>query len=155
MRDPGVARFLSDRDPLVVTEAARAINDDGGIEGALPALAAALDSTFTGEPFVRRAISANLRVGTADAARRVAAFASRTSADDELRAEAISALGVWPKPSILDRVDGTHLGAVQRDSAIARAALASLVEPLFASGSTQVQVALAEAIGKLRLQSAA
>jgi len=155
MRDAGVARFLSDRDELVVTEAARAINDDGGIEGALPALAAVLDSTFSGEPLVRRAISANLRLGTADAARRIATFAARTSATDELRAEAISVLGVWPKPSILDRVDGTHLGAVQRDSAIARAALASLAEPLFASGGTSVQVALAEAIGKLRLQSAA
>ena len=31
MRDPGVARFLDDADPLVVTEAARAINDEGGI----------------------------------------------------------------------------------------------------------------------------
>ncbi|MEO8336635.1 MAG: HEAT repeat domain-containing protein, partial [bacterium] len=34
MHDAGVARFLGDRDELVVTEAARAINDDGGIEGA-------------------------------------------------------------------------------------------------------------------------
>lgn len=156
MRDAGVARFLTDRDELVVTEAARAISDDGGIEGALAALAAVLDSTFSGEPLVRRAINANLRIGTTEAAGRVATFAARLGggANDEMRVEAISVLGVWPKPSILDRVDGTHLGAVQRDSSIARAALASLVEPLFASGSTSVQVALAEAVGRLRLQSA-
>ena len=155
MHDAGVARFLSDRDELVVTEAARAINDDGGIEGALPSLAAVLDSAHSAEPLVRRAISANLRLGTEEAARRVATFAARASENDEMRVEAISVLGVWPKPSILDRVDGTHLGPVQRDSAIARAALSGLVEPLFASGSTGVQVALADAVGRLRLQSAA
>jgi quinoprotein glucose dehydrogenase len=155
MHDAGVARFLRDRDELVVTEAARAINDDGGIEGALPSLAALLDSAHSAEPLVRRAISANLRVGTEDAARRVATFAARASENDEMRVEAISALGVWPKPSILDRVDGTHLGPVQRDSAIARAALLGLVEPLFATGSTGVQVALADAIARLRLPGAA
>jgi putative membrane-bound dehydrogenase-like protein len=155
MRDAGVARFLYDRDELVVTEAARAINDDGGIEGALASLAAVLDSAHSAEPLVRRAISANLRLGTEEAARRVARFAARGSTDDEMRAEAISVLGVWPKPSILDRVDGTHLGPVQRDSAIARAALSGLVEPLFATGSTGIQVALADAIGRLRLASAA
>ena len=155
MRDTGVARFLRDRDELVVTEAARAINDDGGIEGALPSLAVVLDSGHSAEPLARRAMSANLRVGTEEAARRVARFAARASANDEMRAEAIAMLGVWPKPSILDRVDGTHLGAVQRDSAIACAALVGLVEPLFATGSTGVQVALADAMARLRLQGAA
>jgi putative heme-binding domain-containing protein len=38
---------------------------------------------------------------------------------------------------------------------MARAAIATLVEPLFASGSPAVQVALADAVGRLRLQSAA
>ena len=117
MHDAGVARFLSDRDELVVTEAARAINDDGGIEGALPSPRSSAGQRSSAEPLVRRAISANLRLGTEEAARRVATFAARTSENDEMRVEAISVLGVWPKPSILDRVDGTHLGPVQRDSA--------------------------------------
>ena len=155
MRDAGVARFLKDRDVLVVTEAARAINDDFGIEGAIPALAMALDSADSNEPLVRRIISANIRVGTSDAARRVAAFAMRTTSSDAMRVEALATLGVWPKPSVLDRVDGSNIGPVQRDSAIARASLASIVEPLFGTGSTAVQVALIDAIGKLRLQSAA
>ena len=108
LKDAGVARFLADQDEYIVTEAARAINDDGGIAGALPQLAAALESKFSGEPFVRRAINANLRVGTAEAAQRVARYAGGTAGNDEMRAEAISVLGVWPKPSILDRVDGTR-----------------------------------------------
>jgi quinoprotein glucose dehydrogenase len=44
---------------------------------------------------------------------------------------------------------------VQHDTAVARNALATIVEPLFASGSPAVQVALADAVGRLRLQSAA
>ncbi|MFL5620830.1 MAG: HEAT repeat domain-containing protein [Gemmatimonadaceae bacterium] len=155
LKDAGVARFLADQDEYIVTEAARAINDDGGIEGALPQLAAALDSKFTNEPFVRRAINANLRVGSADAAQRVAKYAGGSAGNDEMRAEAISVLGVWPKPSILDRVDGTAIGPMQRDSAVARAALAALVQPIFASGSTPLQVALAEAVGRLRVMEAA
>jgi len=154
LKDAGVARFLADQDEYIATEAARAINDDGGIEGALPQIAAALDSKFTNEPFVRRAINANLRVGTADAARRVAAYAGGTAGNDEMRAEAIAVLGVWPKPSVLDRVDGTAIGPMQRDSAIARAAIATLVQPIFANGSTPLQVALAEAVGRLRVMEA-
>ena len=42
MANAGVARFLADKDELVVVEAARAINDDGGIEGGLGPLAATL-----------------------------------------------------------------------------------------------------------------
>jgi putative heme-binding domain-containing protein len=155
LKDAGVARFLADQDEYIVTEAARAINDDGGIEGALPQLAAALESNkVANEPFVRRAINANLRVGSADAARRVATYAGGSTGNDEMRAEAISVLGVWPKPSVLDRVDGTALGPVERDSAVARAALATLVQPIFASGSTPLQVALAEAVGRLRVMEA-
>jgi quinoprotein glucose dehydrogenase len=154
MRDSGVAQFVRDKDELVVTEAARAINDDGGIPGALPALAAILDGPFTNEPLMRRVLSANLRVGTEEAARRLAAFAGRSTSNEEMRIEAISELGVWPKPSVLDRVDGTNIGEAQHDSAAARAALTTLIEPLFADASAPVQVALADAIGRLRLTSA-
>ena len=166
MKDAGVARFLADQDEYIVTEAARAINDDGGIDGALPALAAALEGKVTNEPFVRRAINANLRVGTPEAAKRVAAYAGRADATDELRVEAVQTLGVWPKPSILDRVDGYSHGPVQRDTGkvvgvatrdttAARAALASIVTPLIGNASTALQVALADAVGRLRVTDAA
>jgi putative heme-binding domain-containing protein len=157
MRDPGVARFLQDGDEYIVTEAARAINDDGSIEAALPALAALLDGTrFTGDALLRRAVSANLRVGTAEAARRVAALATRAAAPEENRVDALGALAVWPKPSVLDRVDGTAHGPVTRDTAIARAALAPIVTPLL-DGATPpaVRVAVAEAAGRLRVTDAA
>src|SRR5690606_13636146 len=51
-----VALLLNDEDEYIVTEAARAINDDWTIESALPALAATLSETrFTSEPLLRRA----------------------------------------------------------------------------------------------------
>ncbi|MDO8543267.1 MAG: hypothetical protein Q7S40_22755 [Opitutaceae bacterium] len=69
-RSEAVAEFLGDRDVLVLQEAARAIHDDLGIPGALPALVARLDAAPASEPFTRRAINASLRVGTPDTAAR-------------------------------------------------------------------------------------
>ena len=111
MRHPDVARFLADADEQVVTEAARAINDDGGIEGAMPALARILEEKrFRSEPLLRRAINANLRLGTDAAAARVAAFAADGSRPSAMRAEAAETRRVWQSPSLLDRVDGMYLG---------------------------------------------
>jgi len=114
LRASGVAAFLTDTDESVVIEAARAINDEGGIVVAVPALAQVLDSTrFSSEALLRRAISANLRLGTSEAANRLAAFAARPSSSRAMSDEAMSALSVWALPSPLDRVDGAYLGSRQ------------------------------------------
>lgn len=156
MEHPDVARFLDDEDAYVVTEAARAINDDGAIEDALPDLARLLgEERAAGEALFRRVINANLRVGTGEAAQRVAAYATREGAPEAMRVEAIDVLGVWPQPSVLDRVDGVYHGAVERDTAIARAAVEPLVEPLLTGDSTPIRAAVAEAAGRLHLASAA
>jgi HEAT repeat protein len=156
MRHAGVASFLDDAEETVVTEAARAINDDGGIEAALPALAAVLDRTeFTNEPLIRRAISANLRVGDRASAERLASFAIREQNDDAMTVDAVAALGVWARPSVVNRVDGIYHGPVERDAAVASAAVEGLVEPLLAQAEPTVKIALAQAIARLRLESAA
>ncbi len=109
LRHAGVARFLADADEAIVTDAARAINDDGGIAGAVPQLAAVLDTaTPANEPLLRRAINANLRLGTAAAVARLETFARSGAAPSELRIEAIASLGVWSAPSPMDRVDGFY-----------------------------------------------
>ena len=96
----------------------------GSIEAALPALARALDERrFTSEPLLRRAINANLRLGTNEAAARVAAFAADGSRPAAMRTEAAAALGVWQSPSLFDRVDGMYHGpAARRDAAAAHVA---------------------------------
>ena len=150
MRSPDVAAFLDDADERVVTEAARAIHDDESIPDALPALAAALETTpFVNEPLLRRAVNANRRLGGEEQARRLAAFAGRTDAPDELRADALAALGVWAEPLALDRVDGRHRGLEGHDAAVAIAALRPEVEGLLAQTSAPVRAAAAQAAGRL------
>jgi putative membrane-bound dehydrogenase-like protein len=156
LRSPEIARFVGDTDDTVVLEAARAINDDGSIEGALPALARLLeDKRFTNEGLVRRAISANLKLGTPEAVNRMAVFAADTSRAAAMRVEAVSALGVWDAPSPLDRVDGIYLGqAKPRDGSAAQAAILKLLQTP-EEGQPNMRIALAEAAGRLNVQGAA
>lgn len=156
MRSPDLARFLTDADEFIVAEAARAINDDGGIHAALPALAAVLgEKRFSSTPLIRRAVNAGLRVGTPEAAARLAAFAFDTAGAEVLRVEAIDALGVWGRPSVLDRVDGWYHGPAQtRDAGVARAALEPVIEPLLAIGSPAVKIAVAGAVARLDIETA-
>jgi quinoprotein glucose dehydrogenase len=150
-----VARFLADADEYVVAEAARAINDDGAIDAALPALARVLDDRrFTGEPLIRRAINANLRLGSSEAAHRLAGFAMQDDAEDPMRVEALQALGVWGRPSVLDRVDGWYHGPVERDAAPAREALETLLAPLLGSAGPAVKIGVLETIARLDLRAA-
>jgi putative heme-binding domain-containing protein len=155
LQDPGVARFLEDDDPLVVKEAATAINDEGGILTALPALAGVLARpAVSGEPLVRRAISANLRIGDAAAAARVGAYARRTGVPEALRVEAISTLGVWAAPSNMDRVDGSWIAPLpQRDASTAQAEITGLGGLVSGADATPgVKVAWIEAVAKLGIK---
>jgi putative heme-binding domain-containing protein len=159
MGDAGVAQFLADPDEQVVVEAARAINDDGGIASAIGPLAAVLAATrSTSEPLLRRLINANLRAGGADAANRVAAFAEDAARPERLRVEAVATLGVWESPSTMDRVDGIHLEPLagqQRDGSAARIAVQRIVEGLATSKSSpEMKVAVADAAGRLGVRSA-
>jgi putative heme-binding domain-containing protein len=157
MKHASVQRFLKDADAGIATDAARAINDDGSIPAAVPALAATLGNTaITGEPYLRRALNANLRVGSREAVDRVSAFAGDVKGPEPLRVEAIAILGVWAEPSPLDRVDGFYLTpfAVQpasttaRDGAAARAAIERLLASMPPDSTERVKVALAEAAGR-------
>src|SRR4029079_8384973 len=79
-----VAMFLSDTDPLVVVEAARAIHDLP-IAAAMPKLATLITRTMTDDALLRRVLNANYRLGSADNANAIAAFAARKDAADNLR----------------------------------------------------------------------
>lgn len=150
LKHPEVARFLEDDDAFIVTEAARAINDDFSIEEALPALAQVLGNPrFTNEALMRRAINANHRLGTAEAANRVGAYAARPDVLEALAVEALASLGVWSKPSLHDRVDGRYRDLGTRNPAIAEAAVARVIEPLLMHGSPAVKVAAAATAGRL------
>lgn len=142
LRSEQVALFLQDADEFIVTEAARAINDDHSIPRALPALAATLkEKRFTSEPLIRRAINASLRVGDIEFLNNVVEFAKRKDADPRLRAEAIATLSTWANPSETDRVDGRYRGVIQRDPAPILAALKPHLEEFLSDSEPDILVA--------------
>ncbi len=152
---PEVARFLSDESEFVVTNAARAINDDKMLTEAIPDLARMLDQQrFSNTPLLRRAINANLYNGTGADAKRLASFAVRENVSDSLRTEAIATLSVWPGSSTLDRVTGRYRGEVSNNRQHAVNAITSIVDPVLNGKSNMSKVALAEAVRALEIRSA-
>ena len=103
--DPEVARYLNDADPLLVTEAARAIND-APIDAATPKLAALVKRTGLSLPLGYRVLNANFRLGQKENAEAVTAYAGRADSPEELRVEALKELADWTKPAGRDRVMG-------------------------------------------------
>lgn len=121
LKSEKISLLLTDQDEYIVTEAARAINDDLSIVKALPDLAKVIqEKRFKGEPLLRRAINACLRVGGEKELDMLIAFAKRTDVSPVLRSEALAALGTWADLSVLDRVDGYYRGEVKRDPTLAR-----------------------------------
>ncbi len=154
MQDQGIAVFLKDTDEYIVTEAARGIHDDFSIESALPALAQLLATTsFTNEALIRRAISANLRLGEPENLTALKSYIFNTQASAGMRAEALAALSTWAKPSVLDRVDGRYRGIITRDSSEVREVLEEHLEKLLQDKSSMIAVAAIEASARLDIQS--
>ena len=150
MSHPGITAFLGDTDEFVVTEAARAINDDLSIKDALPALGNLLKTTrFNNEALIRRSINANLRVGTDETLQNLLDYARNQSGPAAMRAEAIAALSTWAKPSVVDRVDGRYRGVIQRDPAFVKNKAGIVMVDLLNSKDANVRSSAVKAISKL------
>ncbi len=136
--------FLKDADPLVVTEAARAIHDTP-IPVAMSALAAMIDNDLAaGEfkpnkpptdgvidtPLTRRVLNANYRLGTAEAADRVAKYTTKVSAPVEMRIEALEMLAAWQTPDPRDRVLNDYRPLKARGAELAAKALEPQIDLL-------------------------
>ncbi len=145
LKHEGVARFLSDTDPAVVAEAARAIHDES-IEAAMPELAALIsrlpviaeyptgskEQPGPRDAVLRRVVNANYRVGDAATAAALANFAVAPEAPAPFRLQALQQLAAWETPPRLDRVMGLHRPLPKRDPAVAEKALRPLVSRLLA-----------------------
>jgi quinoprotein glucose dehydrogenase len=154
MSHPGITAFLNDADEFVVTETARAINDDLSIKEALPALANLLSTTrFTNEALIRRCINANLRVGTDEALQALVNYSQQNSAPPALRAEALDALSTWAKPSVVDRVDGRYRGVVQRDLAGVQSKAGNVIIGLATNKDLSIRTSAVKAIAKLQIDN--
>jgi putative heme-binding domain-containing protein len=152
MKSPAISTYLSDRHEDVVTEAARGINDDLGIEEALPALASVLsESPFKNEALIRRAINANQRIGQQSNIEVLIDYVQQESAPAAMRGEALRTLSHWGSPSAFDRVDGRFIGTVERDDSYVKHQLGPIIANLLKSKDDTVQLEAARASGKLKL----
>jgi quinoprotein glucose dehydrogenase len=150
LKSSQVAVFLSDTDPRVSAEAARAIHDDLSITAALPKLAERLTSSVgANEPLGRRAISANRRLADVDSAVRLARFAANKSESEALRIVAINTLAGWTKSQRLDDIQGHPRGISSADQKLAHAALDRVIGALLGSSSKSIQTATTKAIAAL------
>jgi quinoprotein glucose dehydrogenase len=163
MEDQGVSRFLSDSEPLLAVEAARAINDVP-IPSAMPSLADALagfdSSSFRSDlaretdlvtPMVRRMVNANFRLGTTKNLTALVAFSGKPEISEALRSEALERIGEWSDPSPRDKVLGLYRPiAVKRATDVKLHVVASIRE-LIKGNSTTVAVAATDAAGKLNV----
>ncbi|MCM4150048.1 heme-binding protein [Arenibacter sp. N53] len=152
LQNEQLALFLKDQDEYIVTEAARAINDDWSIEAALPALASLLkEERFTSEPLLRRSINAALRVGGDKELDLLIDFARRTTVSSTLRGEALAAIGTWASPSVLDRVDGRYRGEIKRDAIAVKQKIEKYIPDFLKDENPDILVAAAKAISALKI----
>ena len=148
---PSVALFLKDSDSKIATEAARAIHDDFSIPEALPALASALKSRtdILSEPFLRRAINANLRVGKAENAEILKNFIIKSSAPEKMKTTAIAALAFWEQPPMLDAVEGRHRKYSKRDKTPGVKALTELAQDFIPKANDRLNMIYVRAVQKI------
>ena len=148
-----VGLFLHDSDPMVVLEAARAINDEP-ISAALPDLAAVPVSPDLSDALLRRVMNANFRLGTTNNAVTVTKIAANGNVPDALRLEAIEELTQWNEPSPLDRVLGRWQPLKNRDAIELSAIVGPIVPDLFQS-SEKIKEAGTVLAAKYEIQEAA
>ncbi len=148
-----VARFLSDSDPLLALEAARAIND-APIMAGYPALAARLDPAATDDLVTLRALNAHFRIGGDRNAEALAHFAADSTAPAKMRGEAITHLSHWGHPPARDRIVGNYRPLGPRDDTVAMNALRPMLPALLKESPEAVQLATLEALENLKLEGA-
>ncbi|MGI9470221.1 MAG: PVC-type heme-binding CxxCH protein [Rubripirellula sp.] len=124
-----LAAFLEDENELVVLEAARAIHDEP-VPVAMNTLASKIDDVQGSEELIRRVLNANYRLGSAEAAAKLAEYAERISAPPEMRVEALEMLASWSNPDPRDRVLNAHRPLAKREAAVAMEALTPQIDSL-------------------------
>ena len=155
IKSADAAGFLKDSDVQVVNEAARAIHDDLSIPAALPDLAKVIErDDIRDEQTLRRAISANLRVGGAEEAERLMAFAQKKTNSPVMRAEALDTLSLWPRGLAFDRVQGFHRGLPPQDGKVVADLFSKTFDDLITDDSDLVQKATARLVRALNYQPA-
>ncbi len=149
MARPEIALMLFDEDPAIALEAARAIHDVP-IESAMAQLASTISRANLPEPFLRRSLNANFRLGKMENGIALSEFAARPTAPENLRAEAVRYLSLWAQPPARDAVLGLWRPLPPRDARGASLALRGELEDLLLAGPEPVRLAAIEAATRLQ-----
>jgi quinoprotein glucose dehydrogenase len=145
-----LGEFLSDPDPRIVAEAARAIHDQDLMEP-MEDLAKLADKPGLPEPVAYRALAANFKLGQPENAARIALFAARAEEPDHLREFALKLLADWARPPRRDPIVGTTMSLPERPAADAVAAVKPVLQKLFA-GSDEVRREAVRVTAKLGIR---
>jgi quinoprotein glucose dehydrogenase len=154
LRSPALAAFLKDSDPLVVTEAVRAIHDES-VDSALPAVAAlenrmgewlqlpagSKDNPGPRDAIVRRVLNASYRVGGPAQIQGMLDAVCREELPEPLREEVLQGLAQWEKPFQVDRVTGLYRPLAERSAKAIVDPLQAALSKLLRSPSAAVQIA--------------
>jgi putative heme-binding domain-containing protein len=149
--DPAIAAFLDDADAILAADVARSIHDDWMIPDALDDLAARLGKHRDHEGFTRRALNANHRLGTPEAASRIVAFVAAGGAPKPLIEAGLESLVHWTKPRDLDLVVGQYRPLAERDPAALAAALKPHLDELLTAEVSKVRSTAMELAVSLKL----
>lgn len=144
MKAAEVVDFLGDPDRSVVAEAARAIHDEPLVVG-FEALARLVQSSIDDDAVIRRALNANYRLGTSEAAGVLADYASKPIAPVAMRLEAIEMLRAWGRPDPRDRVHNDYRPLPERPAAVAKASLAKALPIILKNADDVRELAIAVA----------
>jgi len=153
-RAEGVSAFLSDADPQVATEAARAAYDlflpraTRALAGMLPAPSRALRT----EPWLRRALHAALRDGSPAAARGVAEFAADDATPAAWKEEALRVLAQWDAPEPRDGVWARWAPLPPRPAGQAHAAIEQVMARLLDGSDGDALLLAVELANRERLR---
>jgi quinoprotein glucose dehydrogenase len=150
---PEVSKFLTDPESRLVAEAARAIHDVP-IPEAMSQLASLSSKKGVEETTLHRALNAHFRLGKAENAAAVAAFAGRSDASEKLRLEAVRMLGDWANPGRRDRVTGATQDLGTRDASLAANALRNNISGIMA-GPDRLREEAARVGGQLGIKEVA
>lgn len=145
-----VAEFLKDTEPRLVAEAARAIYDER-IEGGMNALADLAEKPGQPDAVSFRALATCYKIGTPEAAAKLARFAARASEPDYTRVFALKLLGQWEASPRRDHITGLTMSPAKGQASVAADALKPVVAGVF-TGSDKVRTEASQVSAKLGLK---
>jgi quinoprotein glucose dehydrogenase len=150
-----LAKLVTDSDAGVALDAARAISDLQ-MDEAMEPLANLILTSGLSDHMIRRAISANNRLGDKDSAIRLATFVAESDYDSDRKNDALRLLGEWADPDPHDPVTNAYrkIDASKRNVADAAGAVSDAFEKMTA-GEAEVVGNVVDVAAKLGVKKAA